>query len=637
MKGRRLHRGVVLGSLCCIFLLVLTACSPSKKPTVARDTAPRGGVLHVVEPRGISTISSVDPPFPALDPQYEYSYDSWELLRCCLLRTLLSHSGHATEQGGADLHPDLAAQMPQVSADGLTWTFTLKPGIHYSPPLQNVEVTSADFIRAFRREARIGGHGYSFYFSVIQGFDDYAAGKSDTISGLEATNQATLLVRLTHPAGDLGYRLVLAGAAPIPPLPSDPEAPFGIATGHDKDGYGAYLVGTGPYMVEGAEKLDFSRPPAQQPKLGGLQAGRLITLVRNPSWSQTTDDLRAAYPERIEVRFPSDDREAVAKLTLTGAADVDLNYEPADAPLIALAQKVRADPSMGSIHVGSRDFVRYVSMNLAVPPFDDIHVRRALNYAVDKARIRQIRGGPLAGAIAGHTVLDSMESNLLVSYAPYKTSDDSGSLSLAKQEMAKSRYDRNHDGVCDASACQNLIGLVFQDGSTFPQVGTEIARDLAPIGVHVRVKGEDPGTVFRQLADPTTHVPLGLAVGWGKDILNASNYIVPLFLSSQIKESSGANYSLLGATPGQLHGWGYTVSSVTSIDDRISQCLGIEGTSQIQCWASLDQYITEAVVPWIPLLFEGKVMMASPRVVAFSFDQFANEPSLDRIALKPGS
>jgi hypothetical protein len=45
----------------------------------------------------------------------------------------------------------------------------------------------------------------------------------------------------------------------------------------------------------------------------------------------------------------------------------------------------------------------------------------------------------------------------------------------------------------------------------------------------------------------------------------------------------------------------------------------------------------EQVVPWVPLLFESKVMMTSPRVVAFSFDQFANEPSLDRIALRPGS
>ena len=51
------------------------------------------------------------------------------------------------------LKPDLAADLPAVSDDGLTYTFTLKPGIHYAPPLQDVEVTAQDFIRALEREA----------------------------------------------------------------------------------------------------------------------------------------------------------------------------------------------------------------------------------------------------------------------------------------------------------------------------------------------------------------------------------------------------------------------------------------------------------------------------------------------------
>jgi peptide/nickel transport system substrate-binding protein len=631
MMKRRL-----LATIAFACLLVFNGCSTSKNVAMNRDTTLRGGTLHVVIQRDLSTISTINPPFPALDPQMEYSYDSWELMRCCLLRTLLSHSGHSTADGGADLRPDLAAKMPVVSPDGLTWTFTLKRGIHYSPPLQNAEVTSTDFIRAFRREAKLGKGFYSFYFGAIQGFDDYAAGKSDTISGLEAPDPSTLLIRLNRPAGDLGNRLTLPGTAPIPLLASDPGALFGVATGHDKDGYGAYLVATGPYMIEGSDKLDFSRPPNEQPKLSGLSSGRLITLVRNPSWSSASDDLRAGYVDRIEIRFPDAERPDVAKLTTTGAADVNLDFLPTQKAIIALAQKVRADPSLGTVYVASRDFVRYVSMNLAVPPFDDIHVRKAMNYVVDKMRVRQIRGGPLAGSIAGHTAFDSMENNLLIAYDPYKTPGDSGDASLAKQEMAKSRYDRNHDGVCDAKACRDVLGLAIGSGSGFEQVGTEIGRELETIGITVRVKAEDTGMLFSQIGDPTKHVPLALTTGWGKDFLNASNFIVPLFSNSQFA-GSGLNSSLLGATPAQLHEWGYKVASIPSIDDRIDQCLAIEGGPQIQCWASLDQYIMEQVVPWVPLLFETKVMMTSPRVVAFSFDQFANEPSLDRIALRPGS
>jgi peptide/nickel transport system substrate-binding protein len=108
----------------------------------------------------------------ALDPQLSYIGDEWEVLRCCLSRTLLSHTGQSTQDGGAILRPDLAARMPDVSADGLTWTFSLKHGIHYAPPFQTTEVTSPDFVRAFNREAKIGKNAYGYYFDVIRGFDD---------------------------------------------------------------------------------------------------------------------------------------------------------------------------------------------------------------------------------------------------------------------------------------------------------------------------------------------------------------------------------------------------------------------------------------------------------------------------------
>jgi len=621
-----------------VALAVLAGCASPAKKAASRDTTPRGGTLHVAESNGISDISTVDPPYPALDPQMEYGFDVWELLRCCLVRTLLSHDGHTTEQGGARLRPDLAASMPTISADGRTWTFALKHGIHYAPPLQNVEVTAGDFIRAFRREAKIStidAESYAYYYSPIEGFDTYASGKADSISGLEAPDPYTLVIRLTQPQGDLGYRLVLPATAPIPPQPGNPGAPFGVATGHDKDGYGGELVATGPYMVEGSEKLDFSQPPAHQPKLSGLSSGKFITLVRNPSWNSSTDGLRAAYPDRIEITFPDEDQTAIANKILAGSEDVDLTYTPPPPDLLALAQRLRGGEQSAQVHVASRDFIRYVSMNLAVPPFDDLAVRRAVNQVIDKAAVQRIRGGPLAGVIADHVAFDSMENNLLVSYDPYPSPGNTGNVGAARAEMAKSRYDTNHDGVCDATVCRDVLGLTVQHGAQgYAAAARQIAHDMAAIGIHVRVVPQDPGKTFGDLMDPKQRVPLGLAVGWGKDYLNASDFIDVLFTSSAIGTN---NYSLLGATPAQLRSWGYPVTSVPAIDDRIGQCRRLSGDSQTQCWSSLDQYLMEQVVPWVPLLYETKVILTSSRVVAYSFDQFANEASLDRLALRPGS
>ena len=585
-------------------------------------------------PLNTSVISSTDPPFPPLDPQIEWSYDSWELYRCCLLRTLLSHSGQVTADGGAELRPDLATKLPDVSADGLTWTFKLKPGIHYGPPLANMVVTSQDFVRAISRLAKIGKNAYApLYFNVIRGFDEYANGKSDSVSGLEAPDPLTLVIRLTQPAGDFGNRLVLAGTAPIPPSPTDPSAPFGVATGHDKEGYGFYLVSTGPYMIEGADKLDFAKPPNDQPRLSGLSAGKAITLVRNPSWNAATDGLRKGYVDRIEIKFPDGDRTVLGKLATTGRSDVDLSTGPGDAALVALGERVRADPSLGTAHVASADFVRYTSMNLAQPPFDDIHVRRALNLVIDKQKILQIHGGPLSGSVAGHTALDTLENNVLLSYTPFATPNNAGNIVRAKQEMALSRYDENHDGICDAKVCSHLIAL-SQDMDPFPAMGRELARELSSIGIHVSLKVESPGDLYHAASDPKSHTPLVFSFGWGKDFVNASNFIVPLFTRATL---GNTDLSLLGATSAELRGWGYSVASTPSVEDRVNYCLRIVGQAQLQCWASLDQYLTEQVIPWVPLLTESNIVITSPRVVAYSYDQFAIEPALDRIAVRPGS
>src|SRR5262249_47557882 len=62
-----------------------------------------------------------------------------------------SYNGQSTRGGGTLLRPDLATRLPDVSADGLTWTFHLGPGLHYAPPLQTTEITSADFVRSVER------------------------------------------------------------------------------------------------------------------------------------------------------------------------------------------------------------------------------------------------------------------------------------------------------------------------------------------------------------------------------------------------------------------------------------------------------------------------------------------------------
>jgi ABC-type transport system substrate-binding protein len=77
------------------------------------------------------------------------------LSRCCVARTLLAYPGPPTLEGGTILHADLAASEPTVSADGLLWTFTLRPDVRYQPPYDDRTVVAADIIRAIERNDRV--------------------------------------------------------------------------------------------------------------------------------------------------------------------------------------------------------------------------------------------------------------------------------------------------------------------------------------------------------------------------------------------------------------------------------------------------------------------------------------------------
>jgi len=612
-----------------VVVALAAACTnrPSPKPTPSsRPRFPSGGTLRVVAPT--SPFSPID----RLDPQKDYVFGSWELFRCCLLRTLLSFEGMPTSAGGTVLRPDLAVSLPVVSPDGLEWTFRLRRGLHYAPPLQRVEITAPDVIRALLREAspKASRGGYAVYYSVIQGFDDVSASRAQAISGLEAPSPFTLRVHLTHPEGDLGQLFALAATAPIPPNPSAPAALLGVAEGHDGDD-GGLVVATGPYMLEGADLLDFSKVPSEQQPASGLVRGKTVTLVRNPSWQRSSDPLRPAFVDRIEIRLGGTLDQASKQLDL-GATDLVMHIFPQLPPDVRLFQ---LSPDLGRVEVEQRDAIRYVSMNLAVPPFDDVHVRRAINLGIDRQAVLELSGERAQGQVARHIVPDSLENNLLINFDPYGTAGEHGDLGRARAEMAQSRYDRNHDGVCDAPACRGLLALTIPNPA-FVAASHEVARDLKPLGIDLRVEPRDD--VFALIENPAKHIPLAIEVAWIKDIPSPSNFIAPLVQSSGLAGplAANGNYSLLGAHPEQLAAWGYHVRNVPSVDDRIAQCDPRTGAALFQCWASVDQYLMTQVVPWVPLISESHVQVVPRRIAHYSYDQFADLPALDQIALRSG-
>jgi oligopeptide transport system substrate-binding protein len=115
--------------------------------------------------------------------------------------------------------PDIAASMPTVSSDGLTYTFTLRKDVTFS---NGDKVTAKDVLYSWNRAAWEQG-GYAFLLSAIDGYNTVASAStaSSAPAGakleqlLEANDPSVSMKGLTAPDGPTGYTVVakLSGAA----------------------------------------------------------------------------------------------------------------------------------------------------------------------------------------------------------------------------------------------------------------------------------------------------------------------------------------------------------------------------------------------------------------------------------------
>ena len=105
-----------------------------------------------------------------------------------------------------------------------------------------------------------------------------------------------------------------------------------------------------------------------------------------------------------------------------------------------------------------------------------------------------------------------------------------------------------------------------------------------------------------------------------------------MFLSASLYPFC-CNYSSLGATQAQLQRWGSPDSSIPDLDDRLARCSAIQaGPDRDGCWADLDRYLMEQIVPWVPVMNPNEQTIVSSHVTNFSFDQLGQMPALDHLA-----
>jgi peptide/nickel transport system substrate-binding protein len=556
------------------------------------------------------------------DPTGEYLGNAWGILDNLLIRPLMGYKHKAGAEGN-ELIGDLATDVPKPTDNGLTYTYKLRSGIKFGPPVNRV-VTSKDVAYAMNRLAdpKNGGQ-YGFYYSVIKGWDDVGSGKAKTVTGMSTPDNQTIVFHLTKPTGDFNLRMGMPATAPIPHEVGDCFA-------GKPGGYGRDIVSTGPYMIQGAGSV--SLPCASLKPMAGYQGdnGQKLILVRNPNYDQSTDDYRKNYPDRFNFVINSNADDIYNKVQAGQYDDETSSPQP------KTIRQYTTDPNLKKRLLSNQgDRTWYLTMNLTQPPFDDIHIRKAMNLIIDKQALRKAWGGPVLGSIATHIAPPVMYNNGLTEYDPYSTPNSTGDVAKAAAEIKQSKYDPGKTGKCTASACKNVL-MIADTRALDNRMVPVIEGDAAKVGITFKVRSINGA--YTTIQTTNKNIPISERPGWGKDYADPYTFFGELFDSRALIPTGNTNYSLVGITPAinKAKKLGVTgnLNGIPSVNPDVDACQAKIGQDRTTCWENLDKKLMTNVVPWVPYLWANNAIIVGPNVTHWDYDQFSDTTAYSQVAVK---
>jgi peptide/nickel transport system substrate-binding protein len=423
-----------------LLLAVSAGCGSGSSSSAGSAGAPVNG----------GTLQGAIPDNPDhLDTGISFAVEGWELLEATNNGLLTFKKAGGGQQ--SVIEPDIATAMPVVTDNGRTYTFQVRKGVMFSPPV-NRAVRPSDFQYAIERLFHVGSPGVGFYTNIA-GADAYAAHHAAHISGILANDKTgTIAFHLVKPDGafldDMAIPFAFAVPAGMPykDISTDPQ----------------WRVATGPYMIS-------TYTPKQK-----------IVLVRNPNFREWTAASPNGHVNEVDINIGTTPEQAVNE-TIDGQLDWYMEAVPPDR-FTALRQQYAKQTFLFP-----RNNVTYFSMNTRKPPFDKLAVRQAVNYAIDRNALVKIFGGQ---GIPSETVLPPGFGS---SYQEHH---------LYPHDVAKAKQLVQQAGATGAS-----VQIWTTNADPAPKAAQYLASVLNEIGLNVTdVKAVDDSvywdTLLTQSGDP---------------------------------------------------------------------------------------------------------------------------------------
>ena len=433
-----------------------------------------GGTLRIVQQKDFNSTD------PAILVSYGPQAAQLEYATCA---KLLDYPDRPGPQG-SQLEPEVAAAMPTVSADGRTYTFTVRPGFRFSPP-SNQPVTAHAFQRALERFLSPTMHpqdDLAGFMANIAGYGAYRARKASHLVGIVAAGR-TLTIRLAHRDPSLPARIAMPYFCAVPP-----DTPI-RAKGIDA------IPSAGPYYVA-----------VHNPN-------RELVLRRNPNYHGS----RPRRPTQIDYRFGVTAQQGAA-LVESGHADYanaaigDQHFASSVSPDV----KARLDRLYGlhspAARAGRQRYfinrtlaLQYLLLNSRRPLFASARMRQAVNLAVDRSELAKTAGPGYSGLPTDQYLPTGMPGFRDADVYPL------GRPNLARaRRLAGRRHRHAVMYTCNLTACLNLAAIV--------------RANLGAIGIDVEVKSFSIFPMFGR--EFTKGEPFDIGwFGWSVDYPDPSDFI----------------------------------------------------------------------------------------------------------------
>lgn len=404
-------RTLMLSTVLAATLLCATALTPALTAANAAEIK-NGGAMVVTYKDDIAT----------LDPAIGYDWQNWSIIKS-LFDGLMDY-----EPGTTNLRPNLAESY-QMSPDGLTYTFKLRPGVKF----HNGRVLTADDIkysieRAVNPATQSPGAGF---FGSIKGFEE-AAAANGALSGITVVDPQTVKIELSRPDATFLHVMAINFSFAVPKEEVE-------KAGAD---FGKKPVGTGAF------------------KMSEWTLGQRLVLERNPDFHEK------GLPHLDQITFEIGQEPTVALLRLE-RGEVDVLGDPIPPARFLEVKNNPANKDL--IAVGTQLHTGYVTMNVTMKPFDDVKVRQAVNMAINKDRIVRIINNR---AVPATQPLPPSMPGYAPDYKGYAFDQ-----AKAKALLAEAGFPNGFD-----------TEILANNTDPNPRIVQAIQQDLAAVGIRAAVK-----------------------------------------------------------------------------------------------------------------------------------------------------